>query len=98
METLPINRGEGSRRKPIGFKDCGLIRDVFRRRLTAIAHRYGDCWVNYLDGSNGQVRIELAAMFDEGLIVPIPRVAKQPSHYMRYQVTGKAVELYGVAK
>jgi hypothetical protein len=48
-----------------------------------------------LDGSNGQITIELTEMFNEGLIIPIPRIAKQPAHYMRYQVTGKAVELYG---
>lgn len=95
MSALPINRGEGSRRKPIGFLSCGLIRDRFRRLLVRISQKYGDCWVNYLDGSNGQIKIELNAMFEEDLIIPIPRVAKQPSHYMRYQATGKAIEIYG---
>lgn len=34
-------------------------------------------------------------MFEEGLVVPIPRIAKQPRHFMRYQVTGIAEERYG---
>lgn len=95
MSALPINRGEGSRREPLEFGRCGQVRNVFRRRLTAIAVKFGECWVNFTDGTNGECSREIAAMFEEGLVVPIPRIAKQPRHFMRYQVTGVAEERYG---
>lgn len=95
MSLLPVNRGEGGRRRPLSFLNCGSVRNVFRRRLIRIAEQYGECWVQYRDGSNGQIKIELNAMFDEDLIVPIPRIAKQPRELMRFQATPKGVTNYG---
>ncbi|MEL7111278.1 MAG: hypothetical protein AAGL99_18665 [Pseudomonadota bacterium] len=90
MKMLPINRGEGSRRQPLKLDKLTI--EGFRRRLTAIADHYGECWVAR-DPSSRVIEI-LNTMFAEGLVIPIPRVAKQPKHLSRWQVTGKAVELY----
>lgn len=90
-KLFKTNKGRGSRRAPLVFS-VAEGQDQFRRELVKVAAEFGEVWVETVSHAT---RGELAECFNEGLIVPIPRVAKQNRDLMRYQVTGIARELYG---
>ena len=75
------NRGAGSKDQPI-FEGSNYLQST----ILEVADRYGECWVDKL-GSNGEVRRTCEAMFAQGLITPIPRVARQKRNLVRYQIT-----------
>lgn len=86
------NRGIGSKDQPID-----QVAAYLEQSILDTANRYGECWVDK-DGSDGEVRRVCDRMFAAGLIVPIPRVARQKRNIARYKITPAGiVNLNGAA-
>lgn len=75
------NRGAGSKREPLKVND-----ESSKLRLIEVAKNYGEVWCFNDEADSKRI---LNQLFEDGIINPITRIARQPRHVSRFMLTPK---------